>query len=783
MTDNKKNIKQNILMVIIVLAFFVIVISLTYAYFKATISGEDNATNIKVDIATIDSLTLSVVDSNGNVDGSLPLNLVVSDDNFSDEKGNLNCYVLAKVNLIPSNKRNYSVTEDYFINLNILNNNFVYSIDNETPDLLMRVITPDGGELTNISGLTYKSVRDRENQEIKGFDITTKTGLIKIANPGKITASTGSSGSVHNTEQVWKIEIIMVNYDALQNKNAGKIFEGVVTIGSFKSSSLIENVIGKVPVVTSGTGLYHHTNSLSNSAKDDSYRYAGANPNNYVKFSGDDTLYRIIGFFKNNSGKYEAKLIRNDSIGSKQWNANNTNDWHNSTLRTYLNGDYYDGLPEIVKNNIKYSTWSIASNNWPLVGRSNVSTIYQNEIVNPIASYTPKTIDDKIGLMYISDYLYAAPKDKWGLLGYADDAVNDYRSAADVNWMYNNQEEWTLSRRADKPPYVHFVSNNVGVYNGYGGNNANASYNVRPVFYLNSNAIFTSGVGSENNPYIVEYNRPTLANYIIESVPKIKSGSGLYHHDGTFTGTDGELVIDASDYSYRYAGSNPNNYVKVDGNNDLYRIIGLFKNNCGEYEVKLIKNDSIGTKPWDSNNTNNWHNSTLKIYLNDSYYNGLPNILKDKIKLATWNIAGNDWRLVGRSIVPTIYHNEIVSPKASYTPKTINDKIGLMYISDYLYAAPKNYWELLGYADNASEDYRTATSDNWMANNANEWTLTRRADKPPYVHFVNNGIGVAAGFGGDNANVNYNVRPVFYLSPFTLYFSGDGTQNNPYMIK
>ena len=47
-------------------------------------------------------------------------------------------------------------------------------------------------------------------------------------------------------------------------------------------------------------GMYYHDSSLANSAEDNSYRYAGANPNNYVCFGSDeevcssDNLYRII---------------------------------------------------------------------------------------------------------------------------------------------------------------------------------------------------------------------------------------------------------------------------------------------------------------------------------------------------------------------------------------------------------------------------------------------------------------------------------------------------------
>ena len=64
------------------------------------------------------------------------------------------------------------------------------------------------------------------------------------------------------------------------------------------------------------------------------YRYIGANPNNYVKFN--DELWRIIGVFDvaDGTGKIEKrmKIIRNESMGSYQWDPNESNDWSTASL-------------------------------------------------------------------------------------------------------------------------------------------------------------------------------------------------------------------------------------------------------------------------------------------------------------------------------------------------------------------------------------------------------------------------------------------------------------------
>lgn len=90
-----------------------------------------------------------------------------------------------------------------------------------------------------------------------------------------------------------------------------------------------------------------------------------------------------------------------------------------------------------------------------------------------------------------------------------------------------------------------------------------------------------------------------LAEYLIEFVPKVKSGTGLYCHDNS-------LIYGAKDGNYRYGGLNPNNYVKF--NDEIYRVIGIFNNSKNEWQVKIIKDNS--------NINSNWHDDKLHKYTN-----------------------------------------------------------------------------------------------------------------------------------------------------------------------
>ena len=128
-----------------------------------------------------------------------------------------------------------------------------------------------------------------------------------------------------------------------------------------------------------------------------------------------------------------------------------------------------------------------------------VKTTYKNEINNPITTNTTDNTTEysaKIGTMYLSDYMYAVPQDKWTLVGYNSDVTKDYRVATSVNWMHMGLQEWTISREADGASNALLVNDAGNVNNG----NASVGRAVRPVFYLSSSVTYAEGDGTQNSP-------------------------------------------------------------------------------------------------------------------------------------------------------------------------------------------------------------------------------------------------------------------------------------------
>ena len=293
--------------------------------------------------------------------------------------------------------------------------------------------------------------------------------------------------------------------------------------------------------------IYYHDSDLANGAGDNSYRYAGANPNNFVCFGSDtspcptDNLYRIIGVFGENyhgvTGKQLVKLIKYDymttdelgtdgdysqtykewgmdstykgtygdgeRIGVYYWNykatGSATNTWSTSLLnKTNLNTNFINNIGTTWANKIATVTWKVGGNTWANIGTKTSSVAYTNEITNPVTTNTTDnatTYSAKIGLMYVSDYGFAASPDAWTL------TMSSYNNttATNNNWMYMGLYEWTISRFAD------ISSSALGVLDGgyvldYG---VDLNNGVRASFNLESSVSYVSGSGSMSDPIVI----------------------------------------------------------------------------------------------------------------------------------------------------------------------------------------------------------------------------------------------------------------------------------------
>ena len=184
-------------------------------------------------------------------------------------------------------------------------------------------------------------------------------------------------------------------------------------------------------------------------------------------------------------------------IGRYKWNKTYDNTWSTSTTNTInLNTNfltYLDSKNTKWKNMIADTTWYVGGMTYDNGAKSNAKTAYDYEVgANKDAT---TTVISKIGLMYVSDYGFAAAPSAWAtiLLNYDDDAT-----IKNENWLYIGLDEWTISRRSDASG-IAFSVYDVGAVSS-GGLGYSLGFAVRPSFSLSSSIKFTSGEGTAVNP-------------------------------------------------------------------------------------------------------------------------------------------------------------------------------------------------------------------------------------------------------------------------------------------
>ena len=261
-----------------------------------------------------------------------------------------------------------------------------------------------------------------------------------------------------------------------------------------------------------------------------------------------------------------------------------------------------------------------------------------------------------------------------------------------------------------------------------------------------------------------------------------KDNSGLYTithpKDSTLQiGNDKDIT------EYRYRGASPKNYVNF--NNETWRIIGIFPTDDGtgkiENRIKIVRNENIGNKRWDTTGLNNWARpAALNTELNTTYLNSLDSTSQSMIGNTKYYLGGYKTSDIQKDVMYQ-YERKIKNTKSNefYYDKNPNSwvgKLGLMYASDYGYAVSDECTQNLYNYNNA-----TCKNNNWLFKSNTEWILPQDVSSSS----SNNAFTVNSdGPVGINV-VNYSqlaVRPVLYLNPDVKIIVGHGTSTDPYVI-
>ena len=381
--------------------------------------------------------------------------------------------------------------------------------------------------------------------------------------------------------------------------------------------------------------------------------------------------------------------------------------------------------------------------------------------------------------------------------------------------------------------YINDISNiDIGVSStSYttAGTISNANTTVTTKISIRNNSSTTKtvtlGVALSKNSIVLASNmslvpQKTLSNPLATHITNLYNNStktnvtnnGIkYQYDIT-----NGLMKDA-DGNIRYSGLGDRNYVLFNCNTypntncETWRIIGGF-----DGKVKLIRNESIGTYPWDNKDTttgaeadygsNDWTTARLMKLLNPGYtkesvnnslyynskggqcyagannaetpcdftYTGIKNdTTRNMIADAKWSLLG--WLDEGVNVyADQSYKLENTSGTVYTGNKTSwTGKIALPYPSDYAYSA------YLGKCTSTLGEYSNCSS--WMKTMFNSKTI---ALLTPIVSssFVFHVAGGCLDLGEPYAALDSEIFPTLYLNANVSIKTGSGTLNSPYQL-
>ena len=152
---------------------------------------------------------------------------------------------------------------------------------------------------------------------------------------------------------------------------------------------------------------------------------------------------------------------------------------------------------------ISNTRWQTNTIDWEYVDGTDAKTVYNHEFEDNNSFY-----ESPIGLIYVTDYLYAATPVAWSLSpGYViSDRESDYFNILNTahNWMYMGGYDWTITQCTSLIFSKYHSACDIDD-DGSVDFDFTDDYNaIRPVFYLNSDVLYESGIGTKTDPIILK---------------------------------------------------------------------------------------------------------------------------------------------------------------------------------------------------------------------------------------------------------------------------------------
>lgn len=248
-----------------------------------------------------------------------------------------------------------------------------------------------------------------------------------------------------------------------------------LTCDNYKTLHLIDKI--KEGVVTSESGLY---------SVGEDYIFKGNKVNNYITLYGIN--YRIMSIDKNGIMKLikaepeAASRLWDSKFNSEVERSYGKNIYKDSVILTHLMNDYENAKKINKKTKQKIVAYDVcigkrSGNDYSISKELDCSEVLENQVVS---------------LINASDFAMASTDPD------CNSAIS--RSCKNYNYLSNVVPSgWTMNTLSENTYEVFYISD--GLLNHQ---NANSYIEYNLVIYIDGNELYTKGIGSDDNPYVIE---------------------------------------------------------------------------------------------------------------------------------------------------------------------------------------------------------------------------------------------------------------------------------------
>ena len=579
--------------------------------------------------------------------------------------------------------------------------------------------------------------------------------------------------------------------------------------------------------------------------------YAGTSPDTTEAYIGksafnetyEDPMY--AGYMYGTSGSLDLNRTNENNSTIKTYIDN----WYNNNLSSYTKylstEAVYCNDREVKKGNYSLSgpmfefgsSVRIDTNNQPTYDCANKKDAFSG-------SNTEAKLLYPIALMTADEVTYAGGRHIGCIDGGVEGLLTTWYSlnskkegATDTTWWFLLSPAVADSKAAYNFHMYH--EGCLGVYSSVGN-----IWGVRPVISLKSDVLYKLGDGSASNPY--EVNAEPVNMYTVSLT--VNNGSGTSTvlveegKNATFTvtpnsGYKAELetntcggtlsdntytisnitstrtcsitfkknlptlssLIQANavnENGYRYEGSNPNNYIKMektDGTKEIWRIIGLFPDGVnGENVIRVRRHyekNNYPTMAFNSKNENYWASTSMYSTLKDIYsLSNYKNTVNYVMHLGA--ASSSSFSLTASGIYTTERGNTAGATSSTSYESAVQTigSVGLMYASDFTYAAVESdctrTTTLINY-----DEITACHNNNWLyqGSSQTQWTLTTYSNSSYFIVIVRDDGRVDTRKSSvDGGWPTVTISTIAYSPVMALksdvVVTGSGTQSDPYVM-